>query len=548
LGVRPLVLLARTPSRLAATLLILTLFLVNAYRAFTQSISHDEALIYEWYLSGPWSDLVNFEHGNHHVLADVLSKLSITVFGVSEISLRLPSLLSGLLYFCSIYALSLLLFGKGALFLLAVAFLSLNPFVLDYFVLSRGYGLALGFFFYALYQLVRYLTRLREPDEGGGPHWMLLRAGIALGLSIGSNVVMLFPGGALAFWMLCLYWMERPLAQTKPPVAGKSKKPTFSKSKLRKRDASDAPEPTPVARGPRGWQSVFLRFVLPAIVIGGGLSLIPKQLIELEPGYLGPPSLFDALEPLVHYSLLHSAVGFLGFAAWIPAEAVIRIATLAVVPMLLAALVVMGIRIAPAWLRSGNLDSLAGIDRFLLLLAGMLPALIGMIVVSRAWFHQPYPELRTLVYVLPLLSLAALSLLVRFGAGAKFERGVSTAIAAAIALCVIQFATQFNTRYFAEWAYTAAGKDMMRVLVQEHGRTPNDRMQVGVTWQLEPVVNFYRLSWELTWMDPVRRGGPEGDFDYVLLGFDDTPLVERRPFRTLMRDELSGTLLAKRAD
>lgn len=91
--------LVRRPWRLAAVALILALFLINIYRAAAQSITHDEALIYEWMLSRPWSQVLGFEHGNHHVVSELLSKLAISLFGLSEISLRLPALLGGLLYF-----------------------------------------------------------------------------------------------------------------------------------------------------------------------------------------------------------------------------------------------------------------------------------------------------------------------------------------------------------------------------------------------------------------------------------------------------------------
>lgn len=71
---------AITPARLAAAFLLAKLFVVSTYRAATQSISHDEAVIFEWLLSGPWGQVLNSVHGNHHVVTDLLSKLMITLF------------------------------------------------------------------------------------------------------------------------------------------------------------------------------------------------------------------------------------------------------------------------------------------------------------------------------------------------------------------------------------------------------------------------------------------------------------------------------------
>jgi hypothetical protein len=70
-------------------------------------------------------------------------------------------------------------------------------------------------------------------------------------------------------------------------------------------------------------------------------------------------------------------------------------------------------------------------------------------------------------------------------------------------------------------------------------------VRVGATWQLEPVIDFYRVSWGLDWMDPVYRQSPDGSFDYYLLAFGDTSLVERRHLKILLRDRLSGSILAK---
>ena len=63
--------------------------------------------------------------------------------------------------------------------------------------------------------------------------------------------------------------------------------------------------------------------------------------------------------------------------------------------------------------------------------------------------------------------------------------------------------------------------------------------------QLEPVINFYRVAWRLDWMDPVYRESPNNKYDYYMLAFDDTALVDRLHLQALLRDRLSGTVLAK---
>src|SRR5260370_740369 len=94
-------------------LLLIALFAINVYRAATQSVSIDEAFTYNVFLAGPVEDLLTKYDANHHILNSLLSKISIGALGLSEITLRLPSLLGGLLYLITSFWLCRRLFGQG---------------------------------------------------------------------------------------------------------------------------------------------------------------------------------------------------------------------------------------------------------------------------------------------------------------------------------------------------------------------------------------------------------------------------------------------------
>jgi hypothetical protein len=49
------------------------LFAVNIYRAWSQSIAHDEAYTYQAYLSGTFANLFDYYDANHHFLYTVLA-------------------------------------------------------------------------------------------------------------------------------------------------------------------------------------------------------------------------------------------------------------------------------------------------------------------------------------------------------------------------------------------------------------------------------------------------------------------------------------------
>jgi len=289
----------------------------------------------------------------------------------------------------------------------------------------------------------------------------------------------------------------------------------------------------------------MIHLAVPALVVAGISVTLPRKLVYIEEGYLGPPSIFAILEGIVRPSLLHSATGQLGLAALVPLDLLVRVVTYLVAPAVLVAVVVLSIAMVYAWARGRSFDTLPETDRLLLLLVTTMPAALAMIVASRYLFAQPYPEMRTVLYWIPLFGLASLALVKRLLAGSRAQQIGAASVIACLLFCIAQFATQFNTRYYAEWAYCAATKDMMQIIRTQHAARPDARVRVGASWEFEPGINFYRAMWQLAWMEPVFRESPDADYDYYLLLHDDISLVERRRLKLLLKDDLSKSALAK---
>ena len=163
--------------------LLLGLFGLSVYRAATQSITTDEAFTYLHFVTQRLAGLLAPYDANNHVLNSLLARLSIALFGLSEFSLRLPSLLAGGLYLVAARRLSLRLFDAGARGFLVTALLCTNPFLLDHLSAARGYGMALAFLMLAADKL----TCRR-----------LYAAGTFCGLAIAANLTSLFPVAAMA--------------------------------------------------------------------------------------------------------------------------------------------------------------------------------------------------------------------------------------------------------------------------------------------------------------------------------------------------------------
>jgi hypothetical protein len=133
-----------TVADVIAAALSLAIWVYVALRAASLSITIDEALTWTWHVSGEWGRIVLFrtpgEADNNHVLYTLLAKLSVALFGLSELALRLPSLLG---FACFLVGSNLILLRvvPGWRQVLGVLALGLNPYVIDYFSVARGYGL-----------------------------------------------------------------------------------------------------------------------------------------------------------------------------------------------------------------------------------------------------------------------------------------------------------------------------------------------------------------------------------------------------------------------
>ncbi len=138
-------------------------------RAFTLGTASAAALLFisarAWLLPftidecGSWleqvplsyGDLLTYSYpvGNHHLLNSFLMKVMDTCMGASAIALRLPNVVAGFAYVLGVVALGRRLRHVGAVAMLA-GLLILNVYVLEFFGLARGYGLALAMQLWAL--------------------------------------------------------------------------------------------------------------------------------------------------------------------------------------------------------------------------------------------------------------------------------------------------------------------------------------------------------------------------------------------------------------
>ncbi|HYK58548.1 MAG TPA: hypothetical protein VEV85_03880, partial [Bryobacteraceae bacterium] len=80
--------------------------------AATQSIAIDEAYTYLSFVKLTLTEILTRYDANHYVLHSLLCKVSTGLLDISELTLRLPSLAGGILYFFSMLWICRLLLGR----------------------------------------------------------------------------------------------------------------------------------------------------------------------------------------------------------------------------------------------------------------------------------------------------------------------------------------------------------------------------------------------------------------------------------------------------
>jgi hypothetical protein len=172
----------------------------NVVRAFSQAVTQGEAWNYLRYIEPPWTQVLAGYESNNHVLNTLLVRISTARLHTTEWTLRLPSLLFGVLYMRAAYRVARRWFDDGTIFLAVLGLLVLNPLVVDGMSEGRGYGMALACWMWAL--------ALVSETPAGAPleRRTACIAGVLAGLSVTASLAFAAPVAGL---LLITAWRHR---------------------------------------------------------------------------------------------------------------------------------------------------------------------------------------------------------------------------------------------------------------------------------------------------------------------------------------------------
>jgi hypothetical protein len=479
--------------KLAAVLAVL-LFAIALFRAWTQSITHDEAYTWRLYIVTPLSSILKNYDANHHILHTWLVRLVTSITGVSEFTLRLPALAGAALYLWTLTRLSARLFGQSWLAPASVVLMGASPLVMDFLVAARGYGLALAFFFFAFERLLAVLGGDQERKT-------LWTAGAALGLSIASNLVFVIPAGLLGALFLHLWTPPAPA-----PVRKIKKKRMETPAK-------------PLARR----ADLFIAF---AAVMALFVLVAPVKLM-FKPGlyYVGQPTLALSLADLADNTLGHNE-GIREFNAPIDgSEPLKRAFGHGVYPAVLLLGLVLG------WQRRTTAP-------YMLIAATVALGAWAAVSAMHLALGTPFPTDRTGIYHIPLFALVLL------GFAANSVMALRIPATALVAALILSFTLQLQVRYFRIWRFDAETRDLV-VELNQRGLNRGKPVTAGISWVFQPAVVFYQTTlgtkaFEYAVHEEMRPG-----LDVYLLTSEDYPLIDKYNLRTTRALSVSQILMAE---
>ena len=128
-------------------LIVVGIFISVCYKALYVPITHDEVATTILLTKSSYWDLIIYKVPipNNHILNSILTKAVVSITGVNQLSIRIINVLFFTVFSLGIYRISKSIFSLNSWFFLAASMIFFtNPYLLDFFSISRGYGLSIA--------------------------------------------------------------------------------------------------------------------------------------------------------------------------------------------------------------------------------------------------------------------------------------------------------------------------------------------------------------------------------------------------------------------
>ncbi len=459
-------------------------------RACLLSITWDEAYSYmEFVRNGVvLPDKFDEMSANNHLLNTFLNIQLTKWLGVSEFILRIPALFGHILFL--LFSAKLLLnFHNKWLILASYFIIHLNPYLLDFFSLARGYGLSLGLMMTSIYYFYRFLHTKKAIDSAVS---ILVAC-----LSVLANLVLLNFCLAL-FAAICWFILMRCFSENQK-----------TNNKLR---------------------FFISQLFFPILFIACLLTVIVPFALGLKEAkalFFGASNGFwkDTIGTITDRSFYES-----GYSYWFQ-----RIAKGFMILVLIHAAVLCILRFVKK--RAEGETTFLQYMLIVLFLSGLST------VLQHHLFGTLYLIDRTALFLVVLFTLVLVFLIREISLIKKNAALIGYFSATTL---LVHFFLSFNLTYVLEWKFDADTRTMLADLEKEKQILPGRRsMSIGVPFWFETGINYYRDINDLTWLNAtVRSDQKDPMYDFLYLLPSDAKLLSDS-IVVIKTYPLTGNVLAK---
>jgi hypothetical protein len=479
--------------------LILAAFFVVVWaviRACVQSITMDEADTYAWFVA---TSNVWYPFSNNHILNTLLMWLSTHAFGPSVIAIRTPALLGAVLYVAVSYFLCRSITDRFSIQLPVFICLTYNPFIFDYMVAARGYGLANAFLLAAIAVPVWHRMKSRPSLRQS-----CVLSSLVLGLSFSANYSFALVD-LTVFFAIAVWAMRQRQGESAARIVGLC--------------------------------------ALPGLLVA--LVMCGYPMLHWW-GYdyaIGAHSLKEMRQSLVQSSLYRLDPRFQEY-GWYKAVSFLR-------PLLPPLIVVLCFcRTVAAWLDGSWREDPRSLwlGRFAAALACIVTFSVLMHWLAFRFYRVPLPLGRAGIFLLPLCTLLGGTILAA-PARSLVSRWLRRGLIAASLSLACYFVLCLRLSYFKEYQWDADAKEVYSVLAQfnhTYGVT-----EVGVFDLGFPSLNYYRvLSRRETFPEfhPEPPNPTAGKTVYVMSRVNQRSFIDREKLVVVYRGKFSDTVIAVKPD
>jgi hypothetical protein len=500
------------PDLVIQVVIAICLVIYAGCRAATVGLVYDEVCSYVWYAHGSLIDLYLGipADANNHILNSLFMKVSLALLGPRELVLRWHSVAAFAIYLTVVIV--WLRAVRGPLLRLAgFMLLACNPYLMDFFSLARGYGLAMTLVLASAFCLSRWLS-------GGCRRWLwstLILAGSAVLANLctlnfyAAIVAVTGLTGAVTAWISSQTWR---------------------------------------GRSTRLWTElnamVWVTCGMAAI-----LFLPMMRLLKAKAFGVGGANGFwvDTVRSLISSSFYRNDYG--GLMRWLfyGVEAVIVLTMLTGFMLLAIRLNRHGLAtLREPWAVMLNVTGITALSSIVLHLGfgvNYLTDRLATFFVPLYMFHAVFlidtlltehkerpPERKRAPVVVPPIHKWRTVLLKALPAGGRLFAG------AVIVASGIHFARSANLKWTHEWRYDWRTREVLSLIQADAARDGNRRgVRIAVSFLFHPSAGYYRDVRGLKWISALEKNWETEEFDYYYVkdGLDNH--VSRLPAVATLR-------------